>query len=63
MKNYRGININSGKVLGQVFCYQKDLLNIPSYKILPENVETEWARYQTALAVTKAQLLDCQKSI
>ena len=63
MENYRGISVNKGKALGQVFCYRKSLLNVPCYKISSENVQSEWERYQIALDLTKTQLLDCQRSI
>lgn len=63
MKQYRGIGVNFGKVFGQVFCYQKNNLGIPHYKISKENVLDEWKRYQNALVKTKMQLLDCQKNM
>ncbi len=62
-RNYRGIGITRGKVLGQVFCYQKDLLGVPCYRISPKDIESEWVRYQVALDLTKTQLLECQKNV
>ncbi len=63
MKQYRGIGVNFGKILGRVFCYQKNELGIPCYKISKENVLNEWKRYQNALVKTKMQLLNCQKTM
>ncbi len=62
-ESYMGISVNGGKVLGEAFCYQKDLFGVPCYEISQESVDAEWKRYQSALELAKVQLLEYKKNI
>ncbi len=63
MKKLKGISVSQGIAIGKVFFYLDEYLRVPEYRLEPEDVENEIARFDTAIEKTGDDLSRLKESM
>lgn len=59
----KGIAASPGVAHGRAFVYQRDELEIPSYKLAAEEIEKELERYEQAIVETRSEITEVRNKV
>ncbi len=62
-KRFQGLGVSPGLARGQVFIHRPEQDATPDYTIREEDVPAEIARFESALLLTRTQILDMQAKL
>ena len=63
MKKLNGISASQGIVIGKVFYYLDEYMRVPEYRVKPEEINVEIARFEVAVERTRQELIELKDSI